>query len=82
MNIEERISEIEKRLDKLEKIEKRRKILGIIKVIIYILLIAAFIYTAYRLYNYVVDIIEPYKKIVDTYNGADSSINNILDLFK
>ena len=77
MNIEERISEIEKRLDKLEKIEKRRKVIAIIKVIIYILLIAALIYIGYKLYNYVVNILEPYKKIVETYNGADNSINDL-----
>ncbi|MBQ9019671.1 MAG: hypothetical protein IJ097_05115 [Bacilli bacterium] len=82
MNIEQRLSEIENRLDKLEKIEKRRKIIGIIKLIIWILIIAVLIYGGYRLYNYVIDIIEPYKKIVETYNGADSTVNDLLKLFQ
>ena len=80
--MEDRILELEKRIEKLERKEKRRTIFMVVKVILSILLIVALSYGAYIVYNKVIETIEPYKEILDTYNETDQSIKNIKDLFR
>lgn len=79
--MEDRIRELEERIEKLERKEKRRTIFMVVKVILSILLIAALSYGAYVVYNKVIEEIQPYKEILDNYNEADSKIKSITDLF-
>ncbi len=69
MSIEERLDDIERRLRKLEAIEKRRQILGIIKLVLTLLLLAALVLGAIYAYNFFKDNIEPYRDIIEKYNG-------------
>lgn len=80
--MEDRILELEERIERLERKEKRRTIFMVVKVILSILLIVALSYGAYIVYNKVIEEIQPYKEILDTYNETDQSIKNIKDLFR
>lgn len=75
--MEDKIKELEERIEKLERKEKNRKILSAIKVLLFIIIIGILIYFGIRLYNRVLELIEPYKNITDTYN-----LNSIKDLFR
>ncbi len=83
--MEERINELEKRLEKLEKIEKRRKGLLIAKITAIVLLIIAILVGGYIAYKKVEEAVKPYKDFIekqkDFSNGVDKGINSIKDLF-
>ncbi len=80
--MEERLNELEERIEFLEKKEKRRTIFSIIKLIIYILISIGLIYFGYRIYTNIKETIKPYKEIIDKTNSVDKSIKSIEDLFK
>ena len=61
--MEERINELEKRLEKLERIEKRRKGFLIAKIVGIVLLIVAILVAGYILYLKVEEVLKPYKVI-------------------
>ena len=83
--MEERIIELEKRLEKLERIEKRRKSLLIAKISAIVLLIIAILIGGYIAYKKVTETIKPYKEFIekqkDFSNGVNKGINTIKDLF-
>lgn len=80
--MEDRIKELEERIEKLERKERNRKILSIVKLGLYLILIGALSFGAYKLYEKVIEIYEPYKEIVEKYNKTDQTIKSITDLFK
>ena len=79
--MEEKIKDLEKRLEKLEKIEKRRKALVIAKITGIVLLIVAIIVGGYILYLKVEQALEPYKKLINATDKVNTGIDNIKDLF-
>ena len=80
--MEDRIKELEERIERLERKERNRTILSVVKIGLYLILIGALSFGAYKLYQKVIEVYEPYKEIVDKYNEADNTIKNITDLFK
>ena len=56
MSIEERLDDLDKRLQKIEKIEKRRKIIKIITLSLKALLLVAIIVIGFYLYGYLKEI--------------------------
>lgn len=80
--MEEKIIELEKRLEKLERIEKRRKGFLIAKIVGIILLIVAIIVGGYILYLKVEETLEPYKNLINASDKVNTGIDNIKDLFK
>ena len=79
--MEERINELEKRLEKLEKIEKRRKAFLIAKIVGIVLLVVAILVAGYILYVKVESMLEPYKELIKTTDKVNSGIDSIKDLF-
>ena len=79
--MEDRIIELEKRLEKLERIEKRRKSLLIAKILGIILLIVSIIVSGYILYLKVEQTLKPYKDLIKTNDKVNTGIDNIKDLF-
>ena len=79
--MEEKIKELEKRLEKLERIERRRKSLVIAKVVGIILLIVAIIVGGYILYLKVEETLKPYKDLIKTTEKVNTGINSVKDLF-
>ena len=79
--MEDKIKELEKRLEKLEKIERRRKSLVIAKVVGIILLIIAIIVGGYILYLKVEETLKPYKDLLKATDKVNNGIDNIKDLF-
>lgn len=79
--MEERIIELEKRLEKLERIEKRRKSLLIAKIVGIVLLIVSIIVGGYILYLKVEETIKPYKEFIKTTDKVNTGIDSIKDLF-
>ncbi len=79
--MEEKIKELEKRLEKLEKIEKRRKTLLIAKIAGIALLVIAIIVAGYILYLKVEEALKPYKNLINATDKVNTGIDNIKDLF-
>ena len=79
--MEDKIRELEKRLEKLERIEKRRKALLIAKIAGIVLLIIAILVGGYILYLKVEEALKPYKDFVKTTDKVNSGIDSIKDLF-
>lgn len=79
--MEERIIELEKRLEKLERIEKRRKSLLIAKIVGIVLLIVSIIVGGYILYLKVEETLKPYKEFIKTTDKVNTGIDSIKDLF-
>lgn len=80
--MEEKIIELEKRLEKLERIEKRRKGFLIAKIVGIVLLIVAILVAGYILYVKVESMLEPYREFIKTTDKVNSGINNVKDFFK
>ena len=80
--MEDRIIELEKRLEKLERIEKRRKSLLIVKIVGIVLLIVSIITGGYILYLKVEETLKPYKDLIKTTDKVNNGIDSIKDLFK
>ncbi len=79
--MEDRIIELEKRLEKLERIEKRRKSLLIAKIVGIVLLIVSIIVSGYILYLKVEETLKPYKDLIKTTDKVNNGIDSIKDLF-
>lgn len=79
--MEDKIKELEKRLEKLERIEKRRKSLVIAKVVGIILLIIAIIVGGYILYLKVEETIKPFKDLIKATDKVNNGIDNIKNIF-
>lgn len=79
--MEERIIELEKRIEKLERIEKKRKGFLIAKIIGIVLLIVSIIVGGYILYLKVEETIKPYKEFIKTTDKVNTGIDSIKDLF-
>lgn len=80
--MEEKIKELEKRLEKLERIERRRKSIVIAKVVGIILLIIAIITGGYILYLKVEETLEPFKELIETKDNVTDSVNSGIDTAK
>lgn len=84
--MEDKVLELEKRLEKLERIEKRRKALLWIKVAGITILIIAIVIFGYIVYKKVEETIRPYKEFIDKTNDVNNKvegqIDKIKDLFK
>lgn len=79
--MEERIIELEKRLEKLERIEKRRKGFLIAKIIGIVLLIVSIIVGGYILYLKVEETLKPYKSLLNASDKMNTNLDKIKDLF-
>ena len=80
--MEDKILELEKRLEKLERIEKRRKGLLIAKIVGIILLVVAIIIGGYILYLKVEEVLKPYKDLIETKDTVKDNVNNGVDNIK
>lgn len=83
--MEDKIKELEKRLEKLERIEKRRKSFLIAKIAGIILLIIAIIVGGFIIYLKVEEALKPYKDLIDkkdtVKDNVNSGMNSVKDLF-
>lgn len=79
--MEDRIIELEKRLEKLERIEKRRKSFLIAKILGIVLLIVSIITGGYILYLKVEETLKPYKNIINASDKVNTGIDNIKNIF-
>lgn len=79
--MEDKIKELEKRLEKLERIERRRKSLLIIKVVGIVLLIVAILVAGYILYLKVEETLKPYRNLINASDKVNTGIDNIKGLF-
>jgi flagellar basal body-associated protein FliL len=80
--MDQKILELEKRLEKLEKIEKRRKSILIIKVSAIALLVIAILVSGYILYRKVEETLRPYKELLETKDTVKDNVNNGIDSIK
>ena len=84
--MEDRINELEKRIEKLERIEKRRKSILVFKIAGITLLVIAIVVFGFIIYNKVQETIRPYKEFIDktneVNNQVDSQIDKIREYFK
>ena len=81
MNLEEKVKELETRIEKIEAREKRRKIIGTIKVVIVIVLYGAILFAGYKIYTEFTEKIKPITDITD--QSEDFDLKNIIgDYFK
>lgn len=80
--MEERINELEKRLEKLERIEKRRKGLLIAKITAIVLLIIAILVGSYIAYKKINEAIKPYKEYIEKKNDFNKGVNKGIDSIK
>ena len=63
--MEEKVFELEKRLEKLERKEQRRKILLFVKIGIVVFIISIFVYSGYRFHKKIENTIKPIKEIIE-----------------
>ncbi len=83
--LEKRIIELEKKVDKLEKAEKRRKISMYIKIGVGVILAIILAYLGYRLYEYLRDISSIITQIKDTVGdiqGLTEAFDGLSGFFK
>ena len=80
--MEDKIKELEKRLEKIERIERRRKSLIIAKITGIILLILAIIITGYIIYKKVDETIKPYKEFIEKQEDFKNNVNDSIDTVK
>ena len=83
--MDQKILELEKRLEKLERIEKRRKSILFIKIGAIALLVIAILVGGYILYLKVEEALKPYKELIEkkdtVKDTVNDGINNIKGLF-
>ena len=80
--MEDKVLELEKRLEKLERIEKRRKSVLILKIAGITLLVIAIVVFGYIVYRKVEETIRPYKEFIDKANETNNKIDNSIDKIK
>ena len=80
--MEDKILELEKRLEKLEKIEKRRKSIMWLKIAGITLLVVAILVFGYIVYRKVEETIRPYKEIIEKTNKVNNQVETQIDKIK
>ena len=75
--LEEKIKNLELRVERLEDKERRKQVTGIIKIILAIVLIIAMTVVAVILYKKIYQIINPYKETIQ-----NSDLNSILEEYE
>ena len=80
--MEDKVFELEKRIEKLERKEKIRKSIALIKVGLVVLFVSILFITGYRFYKKVENTIKPIKDIVETKGKAEDKIDKIKNIFK
>jgi type IV secretory pathway TrbF-like protein len=80
--MEDKVLELEKRLEKLEKIEKRRKSIMWLKIAGITLLVIAVLVFGFIVYQKVQETIRPYKEFIDKTNEVDNQIDTQIDKIK
>lgn len=80
MELEKKVEDLEKRLEKLEAKERRRTIIGIIKTVIVIAMFAAIIIVGIKVYNQFMEQIKPIMDIQEKTEGL--GLDSIFDYFK
>jgi cell division protein FtsB len=80
--MEDKIKELEKRLEKLERIEKRRKSLLALKIVGISLLVIGVVVFGYLVYRKVEETIRPYKEIIDKANATNDKIDTQIEKIK
>lgn len=80
--MEDKILELEKRLEKLEKIEKRRKSIMWLKIAGITLLVVAILVFGYIVYRKVEETIKPYKEIIEKTNKVNNQVETQIDKIK
>ncbi len=80
--MEEKVFELEKRLEKLERIEKRRKSLLALKIVGISLLVIGVVVFGYLVYRKVEETIRPYKEIIDKANATNDKIDTQIEKIK
>lgn len=80
--MEDKVLELEKRLEKLERVEKRRKSILWIKIVGITLLVIAILSFGYIVYRKVEETIRPYKEIIEKTNEVDNQIDTQIDKIK
>ena len=84
--MDEKVLELEKRLEKLERIEKRRKSILVIKISAIALLVIAILVGGYIAYRKIEETLRPYKELIEKKDTVKDSVNDgidsVKDLFK
>lgn len=80
--MEEKVFELEKRLEKLERKERIRKSIAIIKVLLVVIFVSALFITGYKFYKKIENTIKPIKEIVETKGKAEDKLDKIKNIFK
>ena len=80
MELEKKVEDLEKRLEKLEAKEKRRTIMGIIKAAIIVVIAAAVIIVGIKVYNQFMERMRPIMEIQE--KTEDMGLESIFDYFK
>ena len=80
--MDQKILELEKRLEKLEKIEKRRKSILVIKISAIALLVIAILVGGYILYLKVEETLKPYKELIEKKDTVKDTVNDGIDNVK
>lgn len=80
--MEDKIKELEKRLEKLERIEKRRKSILVLKITGITLLVIAIVVFGYIVYIKVEETIRPYKEVIDKANNVNNQVDNQINKIK
>ena len=80
--MEDKIFELESRLEKLERKEKIRKTIALVKVGVVVFIVGILFITGYKFYRKVENTIKPVKDILETKEKADEKVNKIKDIFK
>jgi uncharacterized membrane protein YqhA len=80
MELEKKVEDLEKRLEKLEAKERRRTIIGIIKAAIVVVIAVAIIIVGIKVYNQFMEKMRPIMEIQE--KSEDLGLDSIFDYFK
>jgi uncharacterized membrane protein YqhA len=80
MELEKKIEDLEKRLEKLEAKERRRTLLSIIKVAVVVVVAVAVIVVGIKVYNQFMEKMRPIMEIQE--KSEDLGLDSIFDYFK
>ena len=79
MDLEQRLTDLENRVQKLEEREKKRQIWGVIKLVLRIIILIAVLLLGFYAYRMIQEKIAPYQQIVEEYN--DSNLQDLIDTY-
>lgn len=80
MEIEKKVEDLEKRLEKLEAKERRRTILGIIKAAVVVVVAVAVIVVGIKVYNQFMEKMRPIMEVQE--KSEELGLDSIFDYFK